>query len=122
MCTSTELWRCQEHGRQRRTPNSEAAHRSTSSADMASKSRSGSCAVATEEHLLQRVGAEPEAERLERDDLLRGDVPEVHARAELLDEPRLRGLRGRLEDQVVERDLACDLGDQLGAHPAGRVE
>src|SRR5690348_13351742 len=52
------------------------------------------------EHLLERVAAQPEPERLERDDLLGRDVPEVDRRAELLDEPRLGGLRRRFEDDV----------------------
>src|SRR5438874_1616677 len=38
MWMSTELCRCHEQVRQSRSPNSAAAHRSTSSADMASKS------------------------------------------------------------------------------------
>src|SRR5438105_7647957 len=79
MWMSTELCRCHEHVRQSPSPNSSAAHRSTSSADMASKFRSGSRAVATEEHLLQRVGAQAEPQRLERDDLLGRDVPEVRS-------------------------------------------
>ena len=56
--------------------------------------RSGSCGgldVRTaKEHLLQGVAAQAEPERLERDDLVGRDVPEVHLRAEVLDEPRLR--------------------------------
>src|SRR2546421_11529461 len=103
MCTSTELCRCQEHVRHIRVPNSEYAQRSMSSADMASKSRSGSAgAVATEQHLLQGVPAQTQAQRLERDHLIGRDVPEVHGRAELLHEPGLGRLRGRLEDQVFE--------------------
>src|SRR5438876_603080 len=121
MWMSTELCRCHEHVRQSRSPNSSAAHRRTSSADMASKFKSGSRAVATEEHLLQRVGTQAEPQRLERDDLLGRDVPEVHARSELPDEPGLGALRGRLEDQVVDRDLVRDLVDEAGAHLAGRA-
>src|SRR5918911_4016604 len=119
MWMSTELCRCHEPVRQGRSPNSAAAHRSTSSAVMASKSRLGSRAVATEEHLLQRVGAQAEPQRLERDDLLGRDVPEVHARSELPHEPGLARLRRRLEDQVLDRDLVRDLVDQTGAHLAG---
>ena len=74
--------------------------------------------LVTEQHLLQRVAAQPEPERLERDDFLRRDVPEVDRRAEVLDEPRLRRLRRRLPDEVVEVDRMLDLGDQAGAHLA----
>src|SRR4051812_28534090 len=96
MCTSTDDCFCHEQVRQRRSPYSSYAQRSRSSAGIASKSRSGSAgAVATEQHLLDRVGAQPEAERLERDDLLRRDVAEVHVGAELLHEPGLRALRRR---------------------------
>src|ERR671935_1785756 len=121
MWMSTELCRCHEHVRQSLSPNSAAAHRSTSSAVIASKSSSGSRAVATEEHLLQRVGAEAEPQRLERDDLLGRDVPEVHARPELPHEPGLGALRGSFEDQVFDRDLVRDLVDQAGAHLARRA-
>src|SRR4051794_26467508 len=90
---------------------------------MASKSTSGSAgAVATQEHLLDRVGAEPEAERLERDDLLGRDVAKVHVGAEVLHEPGLRGLRRRLEEQVVQRDLVRDLLEQARAHVARLAE
>src|ERR687887_1112272 len=121
MWMSTELCRCHEHVRQSLSPNSSAAHRSTSSADMASKFRSGSCAIATEEHLLQRVGAQAEPQRLERNDLLGGDVSEVHARPELPHEPGLGALRGGFEDEVLDRDLVRDLVDQARAHLAGRA-
>ena len=65
----------------------------SSSADIASKSRSGSwgrlSARTAKQHLLERVGSETESQRLERDDLLRRDVPEVDLGAEVTDEPRL---------------------------------
>src|SRR6266550_4444421 len=48
--------------------------------------------TAIQQHLLQRVTAEAEPERLERNDFLRRDVAEVDRRAELLDEPGLGGL------------------------------
>src|SRR5207253_7935281 len=51
---------------------------------------------------LQRVAAQPEAERLERDHLVGRDVPEIDGGAEPLDEPRLRGLRRRLEEDVLD--------------------
>src|SRR5438477_12816397 len=76
----------------------------------------------TEQHLLHRVGAETEPQRLEWDDLLRRDVSEVHLRPEVLDEPRLRGLRRRLEDQVADGDAVCDLVDQAGPQLAARAE
>src|SRR5207342_2451076 len=60
-------------------------------------------------HLLQRVGAEAEAERLERDHLVGRDVAEVHLGPEVADEPGLRGLRRRLPDEVVEGDRVLDL-------------
>src|SRR5947199_2008374 len=87
---------------------------------MASKSRSGSAgAVATEQHLLQGVPTQAEAERLERDHLVGRDVPEVHGRAELLHEPGLGRLRRRLEDEVLDWHLVGDLVDEAGAHLAG---
>src|SRR3990170_3261654 len=95
----------------------------TSSAGSASisSSVSESCRLLTEEHLLEGVGAEPETERLERDDLLGRDVAEVDLRAEVLDEPGLRALRRRLEDDVAELDRVDDLVDQPGAHLARRA-
>src|SRR6059058_3813194 len=88
---------------------------------MASTSGSWS-RLATEQHLLQRVAAQPEAERLERDDLLGRDVAEVDLGPEVPDEPRLRRLRRRLPDEVVEVDLVRDLVDQAGAHVAVLAE
>ena len=82
------------------SPKRSYAQRSDSSAVIASTS--GSCSrltLATEEHLLQRVAAQPEAERLERDDLVGRDVAEVDVGPEVLDEPRLRRLRRRLPDR-----------------------
>ena len=58
-------------------------NRSTSSADIDSTS-GGSCSVVADtEHLLERVAAQPETKRLERDDFLGRDVAEVHVRAEV---------------------------------------
>src|SRR5690348_15402427 len=88
---------------------------------MASTSGSWS-RLATEQHLLQRVAAQPEAERLERDDLLGRDVAEVDIGPEVADEPRLRGLRRRLPDDVVEVELVRDLVDEPGAHVAVLAE
>src|SRR4051812_47368118 len=78
--------------------------RSTSSGLIPSTS-GGSCSVVADtEYLLQCVAAQSEAQRLERDDFLRWDVPEVDRRAELLHEPRLGGLGRRLEDDVRRAD------------------
>src|SRR5437868_11723361 len=121
MCTSTDDCFCHEHVRQRRSPSSAYAQRRMSSADMASKSSSGrGGALAIEQDLLQRVAAQAEAQGLERDDLLRRNVPEVHVRPELLDEPGLRGLRGCLENELRDIDLVRDLVDQPGPHLAVR--
>src|SRR6266498_1932286 len=81
---------------------------------------SASGAIAIEQHLLKRVGAQPEAERLERDHLFGRDVAEVDLGAEALDEPGLGVLRRRLEDQVVDCDLVHDLVDEPRTHLAGR--
>src|SRR6202795_3368016 len=101
------------------SPNCSYAQSRASSAVIASTSGSWSAGTVAKEHLLQRVLAQPATERLERDDLVRGDVPEIDGRAELLDEPRLGVLRGRLEDDVLERHSACDLADEVGSHVAG---
>src|SRR5437588_10739370 len=95
--------------------------RSTSSALSASTS-DGSCRLAAKKHLLQGVAAQAETERLERDDLLGRDVAEVHRGPEVADEPRLRRLRRRLPDEIVEVDRMLDLGDQAGAHLAVGTE
>src|SRR6266516_7118749 len=115
MCTSTEDCFCPEHVRQRRSPNSSYAQRRTSSACIVSTS--GSCRLGVaKQHLFQRVAAQAETERLERDDLVGRDVAEVHVRPELLDEPGLRALGRRLEDELARLDLVDDLVDQAGAH------
>src|SRR5882672_10266519 len=111
MCTSADDCRCHEHVRHMRSPNCSYAQSSDSSAVIDSTSGSWS-ALVTEQHLLQRVAAQPEAERLERDDLLRRDVAEVDLAAEVLHEPRLRGLGRRLEDEVLQLDRRSDLADQ----------
>src|SRR5436305_5918544 len=120
MCTSTDDCFCQEHVRQSRSPNSAYAQRRTSSAGIVSTS--GSCRLGVaKQHLLERVAAQAEPQRLEWDDLLGRDVPEVHVRPELLDEPGLRGLRRRLEDQVLDGHLVHDLVDETGPHLAVRA-
>src|SRR5919204_6355384 len=97
MCTSTDDCFCQEHVRQRRSPNSSYVARISSSAvscsalwgtdsslspedlSLCSEDRLGGA----KQHLLQRVRAQAAAQRLERDRLVRRDVPEVDGRAEL---------------------------------------
>src|SRR5712691_7834865 len=105
-----------------RSPNCWYAQSRASSAVIASTSGSWSGGAVAKQHLLQGVAAEAAAERLERDDLVRRDVAEVDGRAELLDEPGLRGLRRRLEDDVFQRHRVCDFADELGAHVAGLAE
>ena len=51
-----------------------------------------------------------------------GMFPRLTFGPEVLDEPGLRRLRRRLEDQVAEVDLVRDLVDEAGAHLAGRPE
>src|SRR5579864_7249906 len=72
MCTSTDDCFCHEQVRQSLEPKRSYAQRRHSSAVMDSTSGSWS-RLATEEHLLQRVATQPEAERLERDDLVGRD-------------------------------------------------
>src|SRR4029078_5409895 len=90
MVTSTDDCFCQEQLRQRRSPNSSAAQTRTSSAGSASLCASvRERRVLNQPQLLPHVGSEPEAKRLERDDFLRRDFPEVDVGPVLLDEPRL---------------------------------
>src|SRR5438046_5106580 len=77
--------------------------------------------LATEEHLLERVAAQPEPQGLERDHLVGRDVAEIDVRAEVLDEPGLRRLRRRLPDQVVEVERVLDLVDEPRAELSGRA-
>src|SRR5712691_6520428 len=105
-----------------RSPNCSYAQSRASSAVIASTSGSWSAGAVAKQHLLQRVAAEATAERLERDDLFRRNVPEIDGGPELLDEPRLRGLGRRLEDDVLGRHRICDLAEELGAHVAGLAE
>src|SRR4051812_6646340 len=123
MWTSADDCFCQEQLRQSRSPNSSAAQTRRSSAGSASiwASVRESC-VLTQQELLQRVGSQPEAKRLERDDLVGRDVAEVDVGPVLLNKPRLRLGRRRLEDDVGEVELVDDLVDQAGAHVAGGAE
>src|SRR5215831_7228269 len=52
----------------------------------------------------QGVGAQPEPQRLKADDALRGDVAQVHVRADPGDQVGLQGGGGRLEEQAVDAD------------------
>src|SRR6478672_9615260 len=117
--TVSSFWK--EHASATR-PRNRARRRPRISSALIASTSDGSCRLATEQNLLQRVAAQAEPERLERDRLLRRDVPEVDVRAEVLHEPRLARLRRRLEDQVGERDLVGDLVDQPRAHVAVLAE
>src|SRR4051812_41131369 len=97
--TVSSFWK--EHASETLSPNSWVQSARISSAPIASTAAaSGSVNVltATQQHLLQRVAAQAEPERLEGDHLVGRDVPEIHRRAELLHEPCLGRLRRRLED------------------------
>src|SRR5207248_1879932 len=111
--TVSSFWK--EHASATLPGNCSSTYSSTRSAGQLSTSV-GSCRLTAKEHLLQGVAAQPEPERLERDDLLGRDVPEVHTGAEVLHEPRLRLLGRRLPDEVVEVDRMLDLRDQARAH------
>src|SRR5919106_5243473 len=83
----------------------------------------GSLAIRlTEQNLLEGVGAEPEPQGLERDDLFGRDVPEVDLGPETTHEPGLRSLGRSLEDDVARLDPVDDLVDQAGADLAGGPE
>src|SRR5438094_3332395 len=122
MWISTDDCRCQEHVRHMRSPKWSYAQRSTSSALIASTSGSWSAGAVAKQHLLERVAAQAEPQRLERDHFFGRDVAEVDRGPERLDEPRLGGLRRRLEDDVHRTDSHRDLTDQLRPHAAGGVE
>src|SRR5712691_573817 len=112
MWTSTDDWRCQEHVRHIRSPNCSYAHRSTSSALIDSTSGSRSAGAVAKQHLPERVAAQAEPQRLERDHLVGRDVAQVDVRAEVLDEPGLGGLCRRLEDELLDVDRVHDLVDE----------
>src|SRR5579872_2952460 len=123
MSSSTDSSFWNEQASETRPGKASSSVRRMASAGIASKSSSGSGGwLATEQHLLQRVSAQTEPERLERDHLVGRDVAEVHLGAEVLDEPRLRRLGRRLPDEIVEVDLVRDLVDEAGAHLARRPE
>src|SRR6476620_6764748 len=110
--TDSSFWN--EQASATRPGNSPSTYSTTRCAGQDSTS-AGSCWLATEQHLLQRVAAQPEAQGLERDHLVGRDVAEVDVRAEMLDEPRLALLRGRLPDQRLEGDGVLDLVDEACA-------
>ena len=118
--TVSSFWN--EHASATRPGNCSSTKREDLLGASAPRRQLGRRRLAASEHLLQGVAAQAEAERLERDHLLRRDVAEVDVRAEVLDEPRLARLRRRLEDQVGERDLVRDLVDQARAHVAVLAE
>src|SRR5262249_46906392 len=109
--TDSSFWK--EQARDTRPGNAANTSPRMSSAGMDSQSRSGSWGrLSTEQHLLQRVAAQPEAERLERNHLVGRDVAEIDVGTEVLHEPRLARLRRRLEDQFRDRYLVRDLVDE----------
>src|SRR5205809_379713 len=103
--TVSSFWK--EQASETRPGNSRRQSARISSAVIASTaaaSGSVNALAATEQHLPEGVAAEPETERLERDDLVGRDVAEVDRGAEPLHEPRLGGLGGSLEDNVCGAD------------------
>src|SRR3954468_15996044 len=110
--TDSSFWK--EQARETRPGNASRSSPMSSSGAMLSHSRSGSCGLATDQHLLQGVAAQPEAQRLQRDDLVGRDVAEVDLGAERLDEPGLARLCRRLEDDVVDADTLGDRLEQVG--------
>src|SRR5262249_27265990 len=121
--TTSSFWK--EQASETLPGNASRQSATTSTARMASSADdSGGVNVLnpTQHHRLQRVAAKTQAQRLERDHLVGRDVPEVHRRPELLDEPRLGSLRRRLEDDVRGPDGVRDLVDQIRSHAARRVE
>src|SRR6266550_7949919 len=117
--TASSFWK--EQASDTRPGKRSSTKPSTSSAVITSTS-AGSCRLAAKQDLLERVAAQPESERLERDDFLGRDVPEIDVRPEVLDEPRLARLRRSLEDEIRDRDLVGDLVDQPGTHVAVLAE
>src|SRR5215475_10136524 len=116
--TDSSFWK--EQASATRPGNSSRTSPTIRSAGQVSTS-AGSCRLATEQHLLEGVAAQPEAQRLERDHLVRRDVAEIDVRAEVLDEPGLALPRRRLPDQAFEGQGVLDLVDkarpQLAARP-----
>src|SRR5579862_2197102 len=100
--TDSSFWK--EQASETRPGNSRSASARISGAPIASTAAgSGGVNVfaVREQHLLQRVAAQAEPQRLERDDLFGRDVPEIDVGPEMLHEPGLRGLGRRLPHEVV---------------------
>ena len=72
--------------------------------------------LAAQREALDRVQAQPQPQRLEREDVVGRDVAEVAVGAEALEQPYLLALQGRVEDQALRVDCVRDLVDQAGAH------
>src|SRR5712692_8757180 len=87
MCTRTDDCFCHEQVRQSFWPNSAAAQRITSSADLDSTSGCRLRLGVAKQYLPQGVAAQAEAQRLERNHFVRRNVAEVDLGAEVLDEP-----------------------------------
>src|SRR4029077_629174 len=115
--TDSSFWK--EHASATRPGNSPSTNSTTRGADQVSTS-AGSCRLAPEQHLLQRVATQPKTQRLERDHLVGRDVAEVDVRAEVPDEPGLALLGRRFPDQGLEGNGVLDLVDQAGAKLAAR--
>src|SRR5260221_8164979 len=97
--TASSFWK--EQASETR-PGNESRQKRRISCALIDSTSLGNCRLVAKKHLLERVAAETEAERFERDHLIRWNVPEIHRRAELLDEPSLRRLGGRLEHDVLD--------------------
>src|SRR6185369_2637774 len=72
-------------------------------------------------HQEERIGAEPLADGLHRDDVARRHVAEVHVGTEVLHQPDLLVLLRRLEHHARRIDLGLDLLDEAGLHFAGAL-
>src|SRR5436309_12957668 len=89
--TRTEDCFCHEQLRHSLSPKRSYEARISSSADICSACGSVQSKLVTQQHLLERVGTQPEPKRLERDHLFGRNVPEVDLGTELPHEPGLRG-------------------------------
>src|SRR5437762_2499958 len=94
--TVSSFWK--EQARETR-PGNESRQKRRISCALIDSTSLGNCRLVAKKHLLQSVGAQAKTERLERDHLVGRDVAEIDRRTEMTDEPRLRRLRRRLEDQ-----------------------
>src|SRR5215469_16649473 len=108
MASSTDSSFWKEHARAARPGNSASTNSNTRWGGQDPTS-AGSCRLAAKKHLLQRVAAQPQPQRLEGDDLVGWDVSEVDLRAEVPDEPGLALLARGLPDQSFEGNGVLDL-------------